>query len=260
MRTELPGIVLLLFIFFVPFMSYGQFNETIRTGRPGQAIGPFTVGKNVLQLQQGIDYVSVDDIYDVRSFISNNVIRFGTSETFELSALIDYQFDKTTIDNNEIKQNGLSNLHLGFRVHLSEQKGLLPATGFQMRLKIPNISKEFGNEYIAPAMVLITNWSLAKNYGLGANWILSYSGNDAIPTGKYIVNFGFPIHNNLSGFLENYGQIKETNFETRFDSGFAYLINNNCQIDLSFGYGSNHQVTDYFVSAGVSWRILSWRK
>lgn len=43
-------------------------------------------------------------------------------------------------------------------------------------------------------------------------------------------------------------------FDTRFDGGFAYLCNNDLQLDVLAGAGNNDDVSDYFVSVGVSWR------
>ncbi|MEN9599469.1 MAG: hypothetical protein RL596_1788 [Bacteroidota bacterium] len=256
MKVRLAIIFLLISV-----GSYGQYYKIIRTGRPGQAIGAFTVGKHVLQLQQGLDYYSVADTkFPPKGFVSNNVIRYGILETVELSALIEYQSEKTKFDTNSISQSGLSNLHLGFRIHITDQKGWIPTTGFQMRLKMPEISKDFGARQLATVMVFVANWSLPKNMSIMSNWILSYNGNDSYPTGKYVLNFGFPIYNQLSGFIENYGQINRGVFQSRFDGGFAYLINNNVQLDLSTGYGHNQGIQDYFVSTGISWRIVGFRK
>jgi len=259
-KIQIKLSVTIIFILFTK-LSFGQYNETIRTGRPGQAIGAFTVGKRVLQFQQGVDYYSfADQKYPPRGFVSNNVIRYGILETVELSALIDYQYENTKFDTNSLSRSGLSNLHLGFRVHINDQKGWIPTTGFQMRLKMPKISDAFGASQLATAMVFVANWSLPKNMTLASNWILSYNGNDPYPTGKYVLNFGFPIYKKLSGFFENYGQVNQGVFQARFDGGFAFLINNNVQVDLSAGYGNNQNIQDYFVSTGVSWRITNFRK
>ncbi|MBZ9630232.1 transporter [Salegentibacter sp. LM13S] len=235
---------------------FGQFNETIRTGRPGQSIGAFTVGSNVLQFQQGLDYFGTSEANLPEGFISNNVIRYGILERVELSAVIDYKYQEFELNNNTRSLEGLSNLHLGFRVNINDQKEWLPATAFQMRLKLPNISDDFGSEYLAPAMVFVANWGLPKNMSLATNWILSYSGNDPKPTGKYVINFGFPIYKQLSGFIENYGQVNQSVYQTRFDTGLGYLINNNVSVDLFAGFGDNQNVTDYFVSTGISWRVF----
>jgi hypothetical protein len=238
--------------------AYAQFNETIQSDRPGQAIGAFTVGKNTLQLQQGVDYNSFADRANApKTIVSNNVIRFGIRETIELSALIDYQYDKQKIANKQIEQSGFSNLHLGFKVHLTQQKGILPNFGFQLRLRVPQVSKAYGIQNLASEMSFVANWSLNKNYSLSNILVLSYNGNHTKPTGKYVLNFGFTIYQKLSGFIENYGQLYLSNFETRFDGGIAYLLHNNIQLDLAAGYGSNNKIKDYFISTGISWRILS---
>lgn len=254
-------IIKTLLLLFISQTAFGQFNETIRTGRPGQAIGAFTVGKNILQFQQGLDYYSFADTkFPPRGFVSNNVVRFGILETVELSALIDYQYENTKFDTNSVSLSGLSNLHFGFRLHINDQKGWIPTTGFQMRLKIPKVSNDFGSTQLATVMVFVANWSLPKSMSIATNWILSYNGNDHYPTGKYVLNFGFPIYKKWSGFIENYGQVRQNIFQTRFDGGFAYLINNNMQLDLSAGYGNNQSVQDYFLSTGISWRITNFRK
>jgi hypothetical protein len=162
--------------------------------------------------------------------------------------------DKNSFNDTVFSTSGLSSLHLGFRVHLSDQKGIRPTTGFQARLKMPNISKSYGTNFIAPVFIFVAGWSLPKGTSLGTNWILSYNGNDAIPTGKYVINFSFPIYKKLSSFIENYGQYRDKIVETRFDGGFAWLLNNNFQFDVSAGYGKN-TVTDYFISGGISWRL-----
>ncbi|NJM80434.1 MAG: transporter [Flavobacterium sp.] len=214
-----------------------------------------------MQFQQGLDYYSfVDTKYPPRGFVSNNVIRYGISETVELSALIDYQSEQTKFDTNTTSLSGLSNLHFGFRVHFNNQKGWIPTTGFQMRLKIPKVSNDFGSNQLATVMVFVANWSLPKNMSIATNWILSYNGNDNYPTGKYVVNFGFPIYKKLSGFIENYGQLNQGIFQTRFDGGFAYLVSNNVQLDLSAGYGNNQNVKDYFISTGISYRFTNFEK
>ncbi len=246
---------------FASQVLHGQYNESIRTGRPGQAIGAFTVGKNILQFQQGIDFVSfTNPLYTPLGVTSNNVVRFGILEAFEISALVDYQYDRQSYETETEIQSGLSNLHLGFRAHINDQNGWIPSTAVQLRLKMTCLSEEYQINHMAPAMVLVAGWGLPQDLSITTNWILTYSGNDPVPTGKYVLNFAFPVYKKLSGFIENYGQVRGSVFQTRFDGGLAYLVNNNFQLDLAAGFGSNQEVRDYFVSTGISWRIASFRK
>jgi len=237
-----------------------QYSDVLRTGRPGQAIGAFTVGNNILQFQQGFDFSSFSNSsYIPFRFTNVHIIRFGILESVEISTLIDYQYNEKRFETETTYQSGIRNLQLGFRFHINDQKRWMPATAFQMRLKMPGISKDYESKYVAPIMIFVANWGLPKKMSVATNWVLSYSGNDAIPTGKYVLHFGFPIYKNLKGFTENYGQLKESVFETRFDGGFAYLVNNNVQLDLYGGYGSNNGIQDYFINTGISWRINEFR-
>lgn len=254
-------LLFLLLFQIVTLNIFAQYNESIRTGRPGQAIGAFTVGKSVLQFQQGVDYYSFVAVkHKPTGLLSNNVVRYGILENVELSILVDYQNEQTQSDTTAVTLNGISNFHCGFRVHLNDQKGWIPTTGFQMRIKYPSVAKDFAANNLATVMVFVANWSLAKNLSFASNWILSFSGNDAVPTGKYVLNFAFPIYKKWSGFIENYGQIRQAVYQSRFDGGFAYLLNNNVQLDISAGYGDNQGIKDYFVSGGISWRIVTFRK
>lgn len=238
-----------------------QFNETIRTGRPGQAIGGFAVGEKIVQFQQGIEYFSSDNNdYNQQGYLSNNVIRFGVMERVEISAVIDYKFEKWATDSLKWSLNGISNFQLGFRVHLNDQKKWIPATGFQFQLRIPNISKDYRVQHLAPAATFVATWSLPHETLLSANWVMEYDGNNPVVTGKYIINYSFPLSGKWSGFIENYGQLRGTVFQTRFDGGIAFLMNSNIQFDLSAGVGQNQKTRDFFVGSGISYRFINFRK
>jgi len=42
--------------FAIPAMA--QYSENIRSARPGQAVGPFTTGKDLFQIQTGLNYTN----------------------------------------------------------------------------------------------------------------------------------------------------------------------------------------------------------
>src|SRR5690606_6940876 len=138
---------------------------------------------------------------------------------------------------------------------LCNEKKWRPAMVYQMRFIIPHISEAYGNEYLGTKMVLGARYSLPKDIYLDMTAALLFDGNTAAPLGEYAVNLSFPIVGNLTGFVENYGELQSRDFETRVDAGFAYIINPNLQLDISGGYGRNQGITDYFIGTGVSWRV-----
>lgn len=254
-HQRLLFIITVLLYTGVNFQANAQNSETIQTDRPGQAIVPYTVGKNTIQGQHGIDYTHAEDNAITEGMLIDNVIKYGIGSNIELNTLIDYQSTQTNTQPEVTKQSGFSNVHVGFRVKLFDEKKILPAIGFQMRMKIPGISKDYASKYTSPFMILTTNKSTTSGIGMTTNWTVSWNGNDGVPTGGYVINLSFPIYKKLSGYIENYGQVYNETFETRYDGGFAYLLHNNLQLDLYGGYGSNHGVEDYFISTGISWRL-----
>lgn len=257
---NLKFIKVVFLLCVVPY-SFSQYSESISSDRPGQAIGGNTVGKSVLQVQPGLDYFSFLNLSSPpRGILASSAFRFGISEKVELNTYVDYQYEQSSFDTTHSFLSGINNLFFGFRTNFFEQKGLVPNTGFQLNLKIPKISNDFGSSQLATNMVLILSWSLPKNTSVTTNWILSYDGNSIYPIGKYALNFGFPVYKNLGGFIENYGQVSQNFYETKFDGGFAYMLNDHFQFDISAGFGSNLNALDYFVSSGISWRIVDFRK
>ena len=242
----------------IPLLA--QYNETIRSGRPGISIGPYTVGKNVFQIQTGLILGGAqpeDEADGETSLIAEStVIRFGLTRTLEVSTAFTFSRDKTENASGETTRSGLSQADVGFRVDLYEGQGIVPTVGFQSRLKLDILSKDYDPAHLGIVCLFITTQKLTQQLSLTTNWGAVWNGNDPDPRGLYILNLSFPIAGNLGGFVENYGSVKSSNFDTRFDGGLAYLVNNDLQLDISGGYGKNDGVSDYFIDAGVSWRFI----
>ncbi len=238
-------------------IGYGQYNETIRSGRPGQSIGPFAVGKNIFQVQSGIDVFGFNNkAAGVKGsgYLHNTVLRFGILERLEISALADYRFETIKGNGSETDLSGLSAFDVGGRYEVFPGRGAVPTVGFQFRVRLPVLSKDYEIDNLAPRFIIVTNQKLSDTFTLTTNWGGSWNGNNSIGTAFYIINLSFPIAGKLGGFVENYGDLTDGDFDTRFDAGFAYLCNNDLQLDLLGGLGKNDGVSDYFVSVGVSWR------
>ncbi len=234
-----------------------QFNETIRTGRPGQAIGSYTVGMGIFQVQSGFDFFQSDNKntgLKVHGILNNTVLRFGLTESFELSASVEVKAERFSLLNADTDQHGLSALDVGMRYHIIDAKGLRPNVGFQIRARLPFSSPDYKTKDIAPRMILVVSQRLSKTFFLITNWGANWSGNDSAPTGTYVLNLSFPFNSKLGAFVENYGSFQQGTATTNFDTGLAWLLTNDFQLDLYGGIGSNRGVNEYFLSTGVSWR------
>ncbi len=259
MQKHWRHVFSVLFISLLSVTVFGQYNETIRTGRPGQSIGPFTTGKNIFQIQSGMDVFGASDKNStdkISGFLNNTVIRYGISETFEVSALVDYIFDETvTQSGEELKSSGLRAMDVGMRYHIIDGDGKwLPNIGFQIRMRLPILAEDYKIDHVAPRFNIVTSNPLGKGFTLVTNTGASWNGNSAAPRGFYIVNLSWPFSDKLGGFVENYGSFANGPSETFWDAGVGWLLNPDLQLDIFGGFGVNDGIKSYFTSVGVSWR------
>lgn len=251
-RVIISGLLI-----FSTFYCKAQFNETIRTGRPGQSIGPFAVGRNVLQIQSGLDFFGAEHLTPQTSsdgFVSNNVIRFGITRRLEVSSLIDYRSETVMPPSMVQETMGLSAFDLGGRYLLYEGHGTKLSIGLQVRFRLPVLSDDYQIDHVAPRFTLATSQQLTKTLTLFTNWGGSWDGISNRMSGFYTVNISFPIAGKFGGFIESYGGLTDNDFDNRFDTGVAFMMNNNLQLDVFGGPGFNDGVRDFFVSIGFSWR------
>lgn len=254
----IKGYTFLILLLITCFSLSAQYGETISTDRPGQAIGPFTVGVNVFQIQAGNDFNSFEDQNSGikgTSYIPNSVFRFGLTDLFEVSSTINFQHDKFENNNITSSQSGISTIDLGLRNNIYVGEGLIPSLGIQFNLKLPFADEVYNSNYIAPKITLMTAQSLSDKLSFSTNVGAAWNGNDANPTGFYILNLGYSITDKFGTFVEYYGYYQNETLDAKFDGGFSYLVNSNLQFDISGGYDKNDpSYSEWFVSAGISWR------
>lgn len=238
-------------------MLFGQFNETIRTGRPGQAIGAFTLGEKVIQIQSGITINQIEEaMTKTNTFSENTVIRFGILEKFEISGVINWQTENMMFNGTEEKRKGISDTQFGVRINILERKGAIPAIGLQGRILLKAQSKDFKREDLGSKFILATGNKITEWLSMVTNFGVVWSGNNTDPKSLYILNFSFGITEKIGGFAEIYGSFND--FTTNYDAGFSILVNNDLQLDLSGGWQGDNGTDDWFLDAGISWRF-HWR-
>jgi hypothetical protein len=67
---------------------------------------------------------------------------------------------------------------------------------------------------------------------------------------------GLTISDRLGSFVEYYGVIEERAADQHsVDGGVTFLLSEDLQLDISAGAGLNDAAPDFFVAAGVAWRL-----
>lgn len=252
-KLDMKGFNFFLFAFLVLSFS-NQANsatsKTIQTGRPGQSIGAGVVGKNIFQIQSGVE-LNKTEIEDqtVENFIQNNVLRYGVSEKFELSTV----FDIANFDNTELKTG---NLQVGGRVSLIvEAKGIIPQLAFQARAQLVD-SEGYKNSSINFVSILSAVHDLNNLGSMTSNLVMSKTEDDNLELSGGTLSWGKNYDEKLSYFVEYYANKSENDWINYWDTGVGYLVNNDLLIDASVGFDLEEDMEYQFVSLGFSWRAL----
>lgn len=251
-----------LFLVMASFSEVmAQYAEQIRSGRPGVSIGPFTVGKGVVQNQSGIYFTERHITQAAMRSIDKgaygiSIFRIGILERFEFGTAVSYKDNRITFSDhdNSIRTEGINLLSLAGRVNLYEGKGLWPALGFQLNTDLTNISKEFRNSVTTPRFSFITAQSIGK-WRIITNWMIRWPGGSS-PT--YLISFftDYGITKEWRIFAEHYATASAGNYQPNFDYGITYLVNRDIQLDLQYSHGPwyNNQ-WNQFITAGIGWRF-----
>ncbi len=236
-----------------------QFSETISSDRPGQAFGPNTVGRFVIQSQTGLDFggFSGDGNSSGNSIAPNTFIRYGITKKIEVNTAWEFRNDSYNDNNFTSSTSGLSFSSIGTRLNVFEGKDNVPAIGVLAMVKLPILAQSYNFNNVAPRLLVIAGGSLSEKITYTLNLGIDFDGNGTSPSGLYVANIGYTISPKMFTFIENYGSFGNGFFEHRFDAGLGYFINNNIQLDIYGGLGNNNNTLDYFTSIGVSWRITS---
>lgn len=232
-----------------------QTAETIRTGRPGQAIGANVVGRGILQWQMGLDQNEARFFNsDTTTHTMNNVIRFGLNESFELSAVLDLTKEDVEPGSSN-DRSGLSQQQVGFRYNLvSSPDGWIPAIAFQTRFRLRSVSNDFRSNEVAPVHLISLVHRLTDTINLASNGGLSYDGNSPTPRFNYVFSFSQSFGDHWSACYEIYGNENRLSKNTYLGLGLAYLMNKDFQWDGYISNGNNNNVKETYISLGFSWR------
>lgn len=250
-------IFILITLFFTT-NAQAQFAETIRTGRPGQSIGPYTLGKKVVQLQAGATYTDIDSGGNINEQIGDYlaIVRLGLLEKLEISGVINYRnlnFDNFGLSST---QKGINNTQIGLRYNILEAKGYIPAIGIQGRLLLKGNTGDFNRDDVGSKFILAVGQKMTDWLSFTGNYIMTWQGDEQDAQKGYTGAFSFPITKRLGGFVEIYGNLDD--FTANYDGGLDYTITDNLKIDVSSGWQGQDEIDNWFIDFGFSWRFV-WR-
>lgn len=258
----MKATIILLFsclVLFRPVIAQETVKELI-TDRPDQTESAAIVPANHLQIETGFVFEQdkSGSITNENLDLFTTLLRYGINKHFELrlgTSILQTNAKPETGD--ETTLSGLSPVHAGIKFKMMKERGAVPEMAFLLTTVIPNSGKsEFSPEYLATEMRFALEYTLSDWLGFGMNVGGAWNGEDVEPSGVYSFVFGANVMKNTGFFLEAYGELPQNALpDHRMDAGFTYLLKQNLQFDASGGIGLSEISPDYFVSAGLSWRI-----
>ncbi len=227
--------------------------QTIITDRPDQTESSSTVKKGSLQIEMGILLGFTEDDYSSeRQLLSpTTLFRYGILRGIELRVLS--QLESLKDQNSSVNFSGISDLEIGTKIQLFKREHVNTEIAFLSHTILPTGSKDLTNDKWSTINKLSISHVLSDTMGLGYNVGYDYFG-----VGKgnltYSMALGMSITDHFGFYVEPYGELIDfESYKANFDSGITYLINDNFQLDFSFGTGINHTMN--YLSVGCSINI-----
>ncbi len=254
-----------LFIFILKFnFGYSQYTEIINSNRPGSSSGAFSVGKNILQFENGFYYTNEEHQllnYKVKGFGADFKIRYGFLLD-KLELVIDgvFQADNFT-DNRYSPSNSFDrknfkkfkigakylvydpkkgqvdkpNLYSYWANKKFKWKNLIPAVSTYIGINFDSENNPYTNSNlsgISPSAAIFTQSNITNRSVITTNLIFERIGSSQNDL-EYIISLTHAFSENMIGFIETHGIKSDFYAENKMNLGVAYLFSNNLQIDIS---------------------------
>jgi len=258
MKSILP---IILFLIFTPLFLTAQEDEwpELITDRPDLTESAAIVPRKTLQIETGFVFEGdkAGNTSENNFSLFTTLLRYGVNENFELRLGTSLNLNTVETGGESTSIFGISALDVGMKLKMADGDGLKPQVAFLANLIIPQSgTEEYSPEYLSPSMSLALAQDLSDRFSLGYNVGAVWNGLTAKPAAKYSVALAIGLLEKLGSFVEIYGYFPQDEQGINiFDFGFTYLIRHNLQVDASAGFGLSEVSPDYFVNAGISWRI-----
>lgn len=279
--------LLLLSILASSSLGYAQFTDEVNSNRPGKSMMAFSVGKNVIQTETGINYLKEEHDkleYEAKGFNADLAIRWGFfKEELEIIGELQYQKDSYNQFGFQTDRSGLRQAILGAKYlfydpfkNYEEKPNLYSWKAnhrFKWRQFIPALAGYAGANFnlvdgnlfnYAPIDVIEPSFSpkamiIAQNHFGTRTVLVTNIAYNKIGTEfasiDYILTLTRGINQNLSVFLENQGYNGKYYSDGILRLGAAYLYKKDMQFDISFGTNIKSTPSLMYGGLGFTWRF-----
>lgn len=285
-------LVFFLLIFLLKInLGYSQFTDIINSNRPGTSSGAFSVGKNILQLENGFYFTNEKHQllnYDIEGYGTEFKIRYGfLYEKLELIISGNYQSDNLS-DNrynpaNNINRKNFKKFKIGAKYLIYDPKkgitekpnvysyfadkkfkwkNLIPAISVYGGLNIDSKNNPFISSNvsgISPSLAIFTQSNFTNRSVITTNVIFERIGSNQNDF-EYIISLTHAFNESFIGFIETHGIKSDFYADNKLGFGVAYLFNDNLQLDLGAILNFKDTPKIFQMSLGVSYRLNLYKE
>jgi hypothetical protein len=266
--NRLAGVCLLysLALLCAPSVRAEPFENPIETDRPDITETSTVVGRNRFQIETSVlQEFREQGRFDERGLFTPTLLRYGIHDRWELRLETDgYSRLRVSGPGRGVARTaGYGVLAPGVKYHFQDPRegSCRPSLGAIFHLNVPSGSSVFRTDRVTGDIKLAADWDLAPKWSLGMNAGLVLGEDDeTFVSGLVTAALARDLTDRLRTFVELVVAHPEVSDRGRtgliFDGGFAYLIEENTQVDLALGTGLTGRTTpDFFWTVGFSKRF-----
>jgi hypothetical protein len=231
--------------------------------RPDQTESSQTVPPGYAQFELGWTYRKEDDNAKTTSHaFPETLVRLGIVERLELRIGFDGYIWADPEDAGRFE--GAGDMEIGLKWKLWEEFERRPQTALLVGTSAPTGEAPFSSRRFDPSLRLAFSHTLNETFSLDYNvaglWRTEQNarGNrDTTASIAYSAVLGIDLTDTLGTFVEFFGETPTDSGRPAhaLDTGLTYLIADNVQFDVIGGIGLSDEADDWFVGAGVTWRL-----
>jgi hypothetical protein len=263
MKSVLTAI-LLFPLQFIIVTAQNEDSANFVPDRPGMATPPNILDFRRFEVEDGFQYewFHENTIRYNNYLFSSLLLRYGLSKIAEVRIQTDFAYDTKKDIASTSKIYGMDPLTIGSKIKILEQRKVVPNISFMFNLTLPFLGKnEFRPKSLAPSFFLLLSNTISEKLNVCYNYGVIWDGNSSIPTQFYALCLSLNLNHSLSTFIEGYGySYQHSTSDLYIDAGFAYLITDHVQIDVSASGYLNSPSNYYMVNAGIAWLFVRKRK
>lgn len=226
--------------------------QSFSPDRPGIGNGSYITPKNMLGVEAGIQYLTVDNFSQVD--FGQLLFRYGIADKLELRASLNsFSYQEYDIFGNEYSTSGFQDMAIGAKYNLlnsTDNKFNLSALA---ELSLPVGEVPFTSDEFRTGLGLLADYSITDNFALSSNLNYSFE-TETQPDGLLFTltpGFKLPGNENIGIYAGYAGYFYGNEYnEYWYEGGLTFGLENGSQLDLNFGYMKDSELI--FIGVGFA--------